>query len=79
MIQTLSYQHVQMEILLKTLTLQFVLVLMVSRLTTQISVYLLVKTTNNILTLTLNVRANTAEHLTEQVTVCPGVKTTLNT
>ena len=79
MIQTLSYQHVQMEILLKTLTLQFVLVLMVSRLTTQISVYLLVKTTNNILTLTLNVLANTAEHLTEQVFVCPGVKTTLNT
>ena len=79
MIQTLSYQHVQMEILLKTLTLQFVLVLMVSRLTTQISVYLLVKTTDNILTLTLNVLANTAEHLTEQVFACPGVKTTLNT
>jgi hypothetical protein len=79
MIQTLSYQHVQMEILLKSLTLQHVLVLMVSHLTTQISVYLLVKTTENILTFTLNVLANTAEHLTEQVTVCLGVKTPLNT
>lgn len=68
-----------MEILLKSLTLQHVLVLMVSRLTTQISVFLLVKTTNNILTLTLNVLANTAEHLTKQVFVCLGVKTTLNT
>ena len=77
MIQTLSYQHVLM--VLKSVTSQHVLALMAGHLTTQISVYLLVKTTNNILTLTLNVRANTAEHLTEQVTVCPGVKTTLNT
>ena len=77
MIQTLSYQHVQK--VFQSLTKQHVLVLMVGRLTTQISVYLLVKTTKNILTLTLNVLANTAEHLTEQVFVCPGVKTTLNT
>jgi len=79
MIQTLSYQHVQMEILLKSLTLQHVLVLMVSRLTTQISVYLLVKTTKNMMTLTMYVLANTAEHLTEQVFVCLGVKSSLNT
>ena len=64
---------------LKSVTSQHVLALMVGRLTTQISVYLLVKTTKNIMTLTLNVLANTAEHLTEQVFVCPGVKTTLNT
>ena len=68
-----------MEILLKSLTLQHVLVLMVSHLTTQISVYLLVKTTENMMTLTMYVLANTAEHLTEQVTVCLGVKTPLNT
>ena len=79
MIQTLSYQHVQMEILLESLTLQHVLVLMVSRLTTQISVYLLVKTTKNMMTLTMYVLANTAEHLTQQVTACLGVKSSLNT
>jgi hypothetical protein len=71
MIQTLFYKHVQM--VLESVTLQHVLVLMVSRLTTQISVYLLVKTTENMMTLTMYVLANTAEHLTEQVTVCPGV------
>ena len=68
-----------MQKVFQSLTLQHVLVLMVSPLTTKIIVYLLVKTTNNILTLTLNVLANTAEHLTEQVFACPGVKTTLNT
>ena len=68
MIQTLSYQHVQT--VLKLMTLQHVLVLMVGRLTTQISVYLLVKTTKNIMTLTMYVLANTAGHLTEQVSVC---------
>ena len=77
MIQTLSYQHVQK--VFQSLTKQHVLVLMVGRLTTQISVYLLVKTTKNIMTLTMYVLVNTAEHLTEQVFVCPGVKTTLNT
>ena len=77
MIQTLSYQHVQK--VFQSLTKQHVLVLMVGRLTTQISVYLLVKTTKNIMTLTMYVLVNTAEHLTEQVFACPGVKTTLNT
>ena len=77
MIQTLSYQHVLM--VLKSVTSQHVLALMVGRLTTQISVYLLVKTTKNIMTLTMYVLANTAGHLTEQVFACPGVKTTLNT
>jgi len=72
MIQTLSYEHVKM--MLKFKTLHHVLVLMVGRLMTQISVYLLVKTTKNIKTLTLNVLANTAEHSTEQVTVCLGVQ-----
>jgi len=60
--------------MLKFKTLHHVLVLMVGRLMTQISVYLLVKTTKNIKTLTLNVLANTAEHSTEQVTVCLGVQ-----
>ena len=68
MIQTLSYQHVQK--MFQSLTKQHVLVLMVGRLTTQISVYLLVKTTKNIMTLTMYVLANTAGHLTEQVSVC---------
>ena len=77
MIQTLSYQHVQT--VLKLMTLQHVLVLMVGRLTTQISVYLLVKTTKNMMTLTMYVLANTAEHLTQQVTACLGVKSSLNT
>ena len=72
MIQTLSYEHVKM--MLKFKTLHHLLVLMVGRLMTQISVYLLVKTTKNIKTLTLNVLANTAEHSTEQVTVCLGVQ-----
>jgi len=77
MIQTLFYKHVQM--VLESVTLQHVLVLMVSRLTTQISVYLLVKTTENMMTLTMYVLANTAEHLTQQVFVCLGVKSSLNT
>ena len=64
---------------LESVTLQHVLVLMVSRLTTQISVYLLVKTTENMMTLTMYVLANTAEHLTQQVFVCLGVKSSLNT
>ena len=68
MIQTLSYQHVQK--VFQSLTKQHVLVLMAGHLTTQISVYLLVKTTKNMMTLTMYVLANTAGHLTEQVSVC---------
>ena len=68
MIQTLSYQHVLM--VLKSVTSQHVLALMAGHLTTQISVYLLVKTTKNMMTLTMYVLANTAEHLTQQVSVC---------
>jgi hypothetical protein len=52
---------------------------MAGHLMTQISVYLLVKTTKNMMTLTMYVLANTAEHLTQQVFVCLGVKSSLNT
>jgi len=60
-----------MELL--TMTSQHVLALMAGHLTTQISVYLLVKTTLSIQTLKLNVLASISEHLTEQVTVCLSV------